>query len=178
MKKNLANMITISRMIGTAVLIFLETLSNEFFLVYLYCGLSDIADGMVARKTDSISPLGSKLDSASDLFLYTVMMLKIMKYLKMYLPVYVWILIYTVLAIRALCYLYIALKKGNFLSRHTIFNKMTGLSMFFLPFVVNGPILVPFSLVILVIAYTSTFEEILYFIRDMKNEESVSGGVK
>ena len=165
-------------MFSTAVLIFLETLSNEFFLLYLYCGLSDVADGMVARKTDTISALGSKLDSVSDLFLYTVMMLKIMKYLKMYLPVYVWALIYTVLAIRALCYLYIAMRKCRFLSRHTIFNKMTGLSMFFLPFVVNGKILVPFSLVILVIAYASTFEEIIYIIRNNRNEETVSGGVK
>jgi len=164
-KKNIANMITISRILGTLVMTFLDVLSMPFYLVYIWCGLSDVLDGFVARKTNTISALGSRLDSISDLLFYTVMMIKILPYLKMYLPAYVWVLIYTVLTIRALCYIYVGIKEKHFASRHTIFNKITGFLMFLLPFMVKKNILVIYSLLVLAVAYFSVFEEIFHLLR-------------
>ena len=160
MKKNLANIITSTRVLGTICLIFLAPLSLPFFLVYIWCGLSDVLDGFVARKLNTISPFGSKLDSASDLLFYTVMMLKIWNILQERLPLYVWILIYVVLGIRFLCYAYVGIKDHHFVSRHTVLNKINGTLMFLLPFTVNSKFLLPYSLLILLIAYISTFDEI------------------
>ncbi|MBQ5555857.1 MAG: CDP-alcohol phosphatidyltransferase family protein, partial [Erysipelotrichaceae bacterium] len=50
MRKNLANIITFTRILGTLCLIFLTPLTLPFFVVYIWCGLSDVLDGFVARK--------------------------------------------------------------------------------------------------------------------------------
>ena len=165
MRKNLANIITSTRILGTLCLIFLTPLTLPFFVVYIWCGLSDVLDGFVARKLKIISSFGSKLDSVSDLLFYTVMMLKIWTFLQERLPQYIWILIYTVVGIRFLCYLYVGLKDHRFTSRHTILNKINGGLMFLLPFAVKTPYLIPYSLLILLVAYISTFNEVWYIIR-------------
>ena len=165
MRKNLANIITATRILGTLGLIFLAPLTLPFYVVYVWCGLSDVLDGFVARKLQIISPFGSKLDSASDLLFYTVMMLKIWSFLQEGLPNYVWILIYAVLGIRFLCYVYVGIRDHHFESRHTILNKINGGLMFFLPFFVRTPYLIPYSLLILLIAYISTFDEIRYILK-------------
>ncbi|MBQ6479237.1 MAG: CDP-alcohol phosphatidyltransferase family protein [Erysipelotrichaceae bacterium] len=163
--QNLANLITGSRIIATTALIFLEVLSKPFMFVYVWCGLSDVLDGFVARKTKTVSSFGSKLDTVSDLFFYTVMMLKVWPYLKKYLPGYVWILIYVVVAFRALLYILVGIGKKTLISRHTYLNKATGLLMFFLPFMVRNSYLVAYSLLILTVAYISSVNESFYVFR-------------
>lgn len=165
MKKNLANIITLTRLIGTIALFFTETMSVEFFVIYIWCGISDILDGFVARKTNTISKLGSKLDSVSDISFYTMMMYKILPYLRRRFPKYVWILIYLAVGIRALCYIAVAMTKGYFESRHTILNKFNSGMMFFQPFLVEHPLLIPFSLVILAGAFISNLEEIVHIVQ-------------
>lgn len=162
--KNLANIITITRIIGTVCLIPLEALSVPFFVVYTWCGLSDVLDGFVARKLNIISDFGSKLDSISDLLFYSTMMIKVWPYLKKYLPSYVWTLMYVVLAIRLVCYLFVGIRYKAFASRHTILNKVTGAFMFALPFVLKTPYLIHYSLLVLLISYISVFDEIIFII--------------
>ena len=67
MKKQIANMITGFRILCSIVLILLPVFSVQFYIVYLVCGLSDMADGAVARRTNSTSSFGSKLDTAADI---------------------------------------------------------------------------------------------------------------
>ena len=135
-----------------------------FFVVYTWCGLSDVLDGFVARKLNIISDFGSKLDSISDLLFYSTMMIKVWPYLKKYLPSYVWTLMYVVLAIRLVCYLFVGFKYKAFASRHTILNKVTGAFMFALPFVLKTPYLIYYSLLVLLISYISVFDEIIFII--------------
>ena len=52
---------------GSVFLLFLPVFSPGFYVVYLLCGLSDMADGTIARKTNSVSKPGSQLDSIADL---------------------------------------------------------------------------------------------------------------
>ena len=163
--RNLANLITGSRIAATIALIFLEVLSKPFMYVHIWCGLSDVLDGFVARTTKTVSTFGSKLDSVSDLLFYTVMMLKIWPYLKRYLPDYVWILIYLVVGYRALLYLFVGIKKKVFISGHSYLNKATGFQMFFLPFMVKNANLVTYSLFILLVAYASSVNETIYVLK-------------
>ncbi|MBQ1900322.1 MAG: CDP-alcohol phosphatidyltransferase family protein [Erysipelotrichaceae bacterium] len=164
MKKNMANIITLTRLIGTIALFFTDTMSAEFFVIYIWCGISDILDGFIARKTNTISALGSKLDSISDISFYTMMMYKILPFLRRRFPRYIWILIYAAVGVRILCYIAVAVTKGYFESRHTIMNKINSGMMFFLPFLVNHPLLIPFSLTILAGAFISNIEEIIHIV--------------
>lgn len=170
-KKQLANIITASRLIGTFVLIFLEPLSTGFFICYLWCGLSDILDGYIARKTNTISKFGSRLDSVSDLFLYTVMMIRIKPELDRIYPPYFWILIYIAVGIRVLCYIVVGIRHHYFISRHTIFNKLSGLLMFFLPASLKLGNPFPYSVMTLCTGALSVFVDMIYLIRNEGREE-------
>lgn len=170
-KKQLANIITASRLIGTFVLIFLEPLSTEFFICYLWCGLSDVLDGYIARKTNTISKFGSRLDSISDLFLYTVMMIRIKPQLDRIYPTYFWILIFIVVGIRLLCYIIVGIRHHYFISRHTIFNKLSGLLMFFLPLSLKLYRPFPYSALTLCVGTLSVFNDIVFLVRNKGKEE-------
>ena len=73
-KRNAANIITGIRILGSILLTFIPVFSIPFYALYLICGLSDMADGIVARKTNSASAFGGGLDTAAD-FLFTAMSL-------------------------------------------------------------------------------------------------------
>ena len=61
-----ANVITGLRILVSAVLVFCPVFSPAFYALYLIGGLSDMADGIIARKTDSVSEFGSRFDSNLD----------------------------------------------------------------------------------------------------------------
>ena len=55
MRKNIANIITGSRIVFSLLLLFIPLTSAWFYALYLLCGLTDMIDGAVARKTDNES---------------------------------------------------------------------------------------------------------------------------
>ena len=62
----MANVITGLRILVSAVLVFCPVFSPIFYVLYLIAGLSDMVDGIIARKTNSVSEFGSKFDSIAD----------------------------------------------------------------------------------------------------------------
>ncbi|MBR5340424.1 MAG: CDP-alcohol phosphatidyltransferase family protein [Erysipelotrichaceae bacterium] len=160
MKKNLANIITSIRLIGAICLIFIETLSKPYFIIYSLCGVTDVIDGFVARKLKITSDFGSKLDSISDLLFSGIMLIKVFPFLLARTPSYIPILIYIAVGVRALCYLFVGIRFKKFSSRHTVYNKAISFLMFFLPFMILTDYLTIYCLIILAIAFYSNFEEI------------------
>ena len=69
MKKYIANVLTACRILGSILLLFFPVFSVAFYIIYIFCGVSDMIDGTIARKTNSISKFGSKLDTIADLVL-------------------------------------------------------------------------------------------------------------
>ena len=67
-KEQLPNLVTALRIVFSTVLFFIPLKSTEFFTIYLLCGLSDVADGFLARKLHAESTFGSRLDSFADMF--------------------------------------------------------------------------------------------------------------
>ena len=59
MKKHIANIVTGARMVFSLPLLFIP-LSWAWFFVYLICGLTDMIDGTIARKTGSADNPGMK----------------------------------------------------------------------------------------------------------------------
>ena len=57
-----ANIITGLRIILSVVLLLCPVFSPTFYSLYLLAGLSDMADGIIARKKNSVSEFGSRFD--------------------------------------------------------------------------------------------------------------------
>lgn len=160
-RKNIANIITITRIIGTVFLIFNRVMSVPFLIAYIYSGLSDVIDGFLARKLNITSDLGRKLDSISDLFFYTVMMIKIWPFLVAYLPPFMWNIIWIILGIRICLYVHTQIKHHEFLANHTVFNKATGVAMFLLPFMLVTDYFLLYAAMVETIAAIAAIYEII-----------------
>jgi|GEM_PF-2856967 len=55
--KNIANMITLIRIIGAFSLLLFKLLSPIFLFLYVVCGISDILGGYIARTTSALEEL-------------------------------------------------------------------------------------------------------------------------
>ena len=63
--KQAANLLTLCRLLGSLGLLAFPAFSPGFWALYLFCGLTDMADGPVARRTGSASASGARLDTAA-----------------------------------------------------------------------------------------------------------------
>ncbi|MHC5373645.1 CDP-alcohol phosphatidyltransferase family protein [Enterococcus sp. LJL120] len=63
----LANLFSFSRIIAAPFLIFFGTESWEFLAIYLYCGVSDILDGRIAKSAGIADEAGFHADLIGDL---------------------------------------------------------------------------------------------------------------
>lgn len=131
MAKQTANIITGFRIVGSIFLLPLSVFTLEFYIVYLLCGLSDMIDGTIARKTDSVSELGSKLDTIADLIFVIVVMIKILPVIQIPLWIWIWIAAIAIIKVSNIVRGYIYMRR--LIDTHTILNKAAGLSLFFMP---------------------------------------------
>ena len=131
MKKNIANVITGIRILGSIFLAFVPVFSAPFYAVYLTCGLSDMVDGTIARKTNSSSSLGAKLDTVADFLFAAVSLAKLLPYI----PVPGWLLqwIVTIALIKAANIVSGFIRNKKLVSVHSAMNKITGGLLFFFP---------------------------------------------
>ena len=158
--KQLPNCITVIRIIGTVLLFFIPPLSISFYVVYSICGISDVADGFIARKMKTTSSFGAKLDSIADLLFYAVMLYRIFPILWRKLPGWIWYVVAGILILRFCSYLVAALKYKRFASLHTYLNKLTGFMIFSVPYLLDLPIIVAFCIGVCVVAAIASGEEL------------------
>lgn len=161
----LPNCITMLRILGTVILLFIKPLSSAFFLIYTFTGLTDAFDGFAARMTNSVSELGSKLDSVADIVFYFVMLIKISPVLITALPSAIWIAVVLILMVRISAYLVSAIKHRKFASLHTILNKLTGFSLFFVPYIILTHMAVPVCWGISAVGALSSVEELVIHLK-------------
>ena len=159
--KNLPNYITSLRIIGTMAMLFMKPLSKIFLVTYAVAGITDVLDGFIARKMGSISELGSKLDSAADLLLYFVMLVKIFPVMWVTLPHAIWFAVGAIVAVRFCAYMVAAIKYKRFAAQHTYMNKASGLAVFTIPFAIVTIIAVPFCWGVCVVAMIASMEELI-----------------
>jgi CDP-diacylglycerol--glycerol-3-phosphate 3-phosphatidyltransferase len=155
---NLANYISIARIILVLFLAFLEPLSFHFYLIYTVSGISDIMDGYIARKTKSSSKLGEKLDSAADFIMVVVLIPIFYTILNPGIVILLWIIVIGI--IRVISLLIVLIKYKTFGMLHTYGNKITGLILFLIPLLL---IVVPKSILMYLvcsIASVSALEEL------------------
>ena len=155
--KNLANCISASRIIMSIVLMATNTFSSEFYIIYIYCGISDMLDGYIARKSNNTSKIGSVLDSVADIVFVIVAMIKILTVIKLSNVIIIWAIIIALIKISNVVCSYIYYKK--FVFPHTIANKITGLVLFITPLIIVKFDSIMFEIIVCMIATFSAIQE-------------------
>ena len=127
----MANVITGLRILVSAVLVFCPVFSPIFYVLYLIAGLSDMVDGIIARKTNSVSEFGSRFDSIADFVFVAVCLIKILPVLDIPVWLYVWTAV--IALIKIINIISGVAKQKIYVAVHTTMNKVTGVLLFMLP---------------------------------------------
>ncbi len=164
MTKHIANILTGSRILGSILLLFFPAFSLGFYITYILCGFSDMIDGTIARKTNGISKFGSQLDTIADFVFVLVSLFKLLP--AIHIPGWLWIWggVIAVIKIGNIIWGYVS--KKQFISMHTIMNKLTGLLLFLLPLTMSFMELKCTAIVVCSIATFSAIQEGFYVIMD------------
>ena len=160
-KMNLPNGITAARMAGTAALLLVRPLTPGFYILYTLTGLTDVLDGWIARRTGTASDFGARLDSAADLLFYAVVLCRLFPILDARMPPEIWYAGGGVLLLRLLGYAVAAVRYRRFAALHTKLNKLTGLCVFSIAYLLDSPALVPVCCLICLLAAIAAGQELL-----------------
>jgi CDP-diacylglycerol--glycerol-3-phosphate 3-phosphatidyltransferase len=112
-------------------MLIIKPLSNIFFVIYIVCGISDVLDGYIARKTKTTSQFGAILDSIADIIFIGINLI-------IFIPLFrlSWWMIFWIggIALVRLISLAIGFVKYNTVALlHTYANKATGFLLFCTP---------------------------------------------
>ena len=164
MAKHIANILTGYRILGSILLLFFPAFSVAFYIIYLFCGFSDMIDGTIARKTNSISKFGSQLDTIADLVFVVASMIRLLP--AIHLPQWLWIWCGLIAIIKIGNIIWGFVCKKQFISLHTIMNKVTGLLLFLWPLTISFAELKYIAIAVCSIATLSAIQEGFYVISD------------
>ena len=158
----MANTITVFRIAAGIVLLFCPVFSPAFYVLYIAAGLSDMLDGFVARKTNTVSRFGARLDTIADFVLVVVCLIKLLPVLRIPAWLYGWIGIIALIKAVNIVSGFAVQKK--FVAVHSVMNKTTGALLFLLPLTI--PVL-PLKYSAIVVCAAATFAAIQegHFIR-------------
>ena len=127
----MANIITLFRIMYSIAMLFFPTLSTTFYALYIAAGFSDMIDGAVARKTDTVSKFGSQLDTFADILFVIVCLIKLLPALDIPVWLYIWILVIAFIKVANIAVGYI--RQKAFAAVHSMINKVTGCLLFLFP---------------------------------------------
>ena len=127
----MANLITVVRIICSIVLLSCPVFSPAFYILYILAGITDMADGAVARKTGTVSEFGSRLDTAADLVFAAVCLIKLLPVLPVPTLLYIWIAVIAFIKAANIAAGFI--RRKEFVSVHSRMNKATGGLLFVFP---------------------------------------------
>lgn len=129
--KNIADIITGSRIVFSIALLFITPFSPMFYVLYAVAGLTDMIDGTVARKTNTVSVFGAKLDTIADFIFVAACLMKLLPILDI--PVWLCIWIAVIALIKIINIISGAIKLKRMIALHSVMNKITGALCFLLP---------------------------------------------
>ena len=130
MKKQIANIITSCRILGSIGLLFCPVFSDGFYVLYLFCGLTDMVDGSIARKTGAVSSFGARLDTVADFLFVIASFVKLVPVIRI--PAWIWVWAAVIAVVKLVNLVWGSTQMKQMPSLHTIANKATGLCLFLL----------------------------------------------
>ena len=158
----MANIITGFRVLISIALLFCPVFSPVFYMLYLIAGLSDMIDGTIARRTNTVSEFGARFDTAADFVFVVVCLIKLLPVINM--PIWLWVWIVMIALIKTVNIIsgYIVQKK--LVAVHSVMNKVTGVLLFILPLTFS---IIPLTYSALPVCAVATFSAVQegHFIR-------------
>lgn len=151
----MANTITFFRIAASIVLLFCPVFSPAFYVFYIAAGLSDMLDGFVARKINTASRFGARLDTIADFVLVVVCLIKLLPILNIPAWLYIWIGIIALIKVVNIVSGFAVQKR--FVAVHSAMNKATGALLFLLPLTIST---VPVKTSVIVVCAAATFAAI------------------
>ena len=122
--KHLPNILSSLRIVGAVALLLSDVSSILFGMLYIVCGISDIADGWLARKLKCVTRTGALLDSVADICFVACCAWKLLPILE--LPQWLWVIV----AIKVVNQLSALVMYGRCCFHHTLANKWAGFLLF------------------------------------------------
>lgn len=153
----MANLVTGCRIACSIWMLFFPAFSDWFYILYLLCGLTDMIDGTIARKTNTASRFGARLDTIADFIFVVAALVKLLPV--MYLPKWLWIWIAVIAAIKMMNVVSGLILNKRWIVEHTFMNKITGLLLFLLPLTLSFLELKYSAVVVCLTATCSAFQE-------------------
>ena len=168
MVKYIANTLTVFRILGSVLLLLFPPFSWAFMSIYLLCGFSDMIDGTIARRTNSASELGAKIDTVADLVFVVASMISLLPSIQIPWWLWMWGGAIAMIKIGNITWGYVS--KKQLISLHTIMNKATGLLLFLLPLTLSFVELKYSSFLVCTVATFSAIQEAVYIVRGCESK--------
>ena len=165
--KHIANIITSCRILCSMGILCFPAFSPEFYIMYFLCGFSDMIDGTIARKTNTVSEFGSTLDTVADFVFVVVCSIKLLPMI--HIPVWLWIWIAVIAVIKTVNFARGFVRRKKLVALHTVLNKATGTLLFLLPFTLQSVEPTYSFAVVCIIATIAAIQE-GYYKREMINK--------
>lgn len=157
---NIPNIISASRAVAALVILSVPAFSPVFWILYCWCGISDMIDGMLARKMNVTTELGSRIDSVADLVFAICSAIIILPSVE--LPLWVWLWIAAIGIVKLAGIIIGSCRQRSLAIPHSISNRLTGILLFCLPFaLIRFEDLIP-SATVCSMATFSLLEDILF----------------
>ena len=159
----LPNIITLFRIAGSLGLLLCDVTGVAYWIIYGLCGISDIADGWLARKLKCVTKKGALLDSLADICFVACCAWKLLPILE--LPQWLWLWAGIIVAIKVVNQLLALVIYGSCCFPHTFANKATGFLLFIaVPMACRS--IVPIAIVAAIATFAAIHEG--HFIRTNK----------
>ena len=137
---------------------FVKSSPAIFWTLYLLCGVSDVLDGALARATGTVSRLGERLDTISDIIFVAFWIALFIHAMNVGRWLWIWTGVIALIKVVNVISGF-AMKKG-FVAKHTIANKATGILLFLLPMIIHWEsIKVPSIVLICLLATFAAVQE-------------------
>ena len=166
--KHLPNILSSLRIVGAVALLLSNVPGILFWMLYIVCGISDIADGWLARKLKCVTKRGALLDSVADICFVACCAWKLLPILE--LPQWLWLWAGVIVAIKAVNQFSTLVMYGHCCFPHTLANKVTGF-LLFIAVPMTFWSIAPITIVASVATFAAIHEN--YFIRTRNNMRKI-----
>ncbi|MEZ5107011.1 MAG: CDP-alcohol phosphatidyltransferase family protein [Draconibacterium sp.] len=165
-KKHIPNILSVIRIFLSFLLLFLFKNQVVFILFYFAIGLTDILDGYLARKLKAETTLGARLDSIGDFVFHIILVIYlIIEYQHIVISFGIPVLLVIIIRLGNIIIGFVKYKR--LIMIHTIANKVTGVFVFLLPFMLILELNV-FFIITVCMALLSSIEETAIIFRSPK----------
>jgi cardiolipin synthase len=167
-----ANVITASRVVCAILLVTVPVFSVGFFVLYAWCGVSDVLDGWLARRRGA-SAFGARLDSVADAVFVVCVAIALIPVLPWQPWMVVWIC--AIAVVRTTSYAVGYRRFHTYTALHTRLNKLTGIVLFSIPLFYLFVGMDAMAAIACAIATVSAVEELTIVSRSSELDRDVKG---